>query len=154
MSAKTQALRQPLRHLALLAPVVVDEKTPYADVLARMRENDRGSVIITRGGTVAGVFTERDYLYKHSLERVDGKKPIGELMSTRPVTVNLDTTIGEAVEMMHEKKFRNLPIVDGQGKPQGLLTVGSVIRYLAENFPREVMNLPPTMQVTNEQDGA
>jgi CBS domain-containing protein len=154
MSAKTQALRQPLRLLALLPPVVVEEETPYADVLRRMREQGQGSVIVCRSGTVTGVFTERDYLYKHCLEGVDGRTPIGKLMSTHPVTVTLDTTIGQAVEVMHDKRFRNLPIVDEKGRPQGLVTVGGIIRFLAENFPREVVNLPPTSQVTDAQDGA
>lgn len=154
MSAKTQALRQPLQHLALLPPVVVDEKTPYGEVLAEMRRSSRGSIIVCRDGSVTGVFTERDYLYKQCLENVDPKTPIGKLMSTHPVTVTLTTTLGEAVEVMHEKHFRNLPIVDEKGKPVGLLTVGGIIRYLAESFPREVVNQPPTMQVTEDVDGA
>lgn len=154
MSAKTQALREPIRHLDLLVPVVVDEETPYGEVLAQMRRQARGSVVVCRGTTVAGVFTERDYLYKHCLERVDPNTPIGKLMSPHPVTVTPKTPLGEAVELMHDKKFRNLPIVDDTGRPMGLLTVGSIIRYLAENFPREVVNLPPTMQVSDETDGA
>lgn len=154
MSTKTQALREPIKHLDLLVPVVVDEQTPYDEVLAQMRRQSRGSVVICRGQAVTGVFTERDYLYKHCLERVDPKTPIGTLMSTHPVTVSSKTSLGEAVELMHDKKFRNLPIVDDQGRPVGLLTVGGIIRYLAENFPREVVNLPPTMQVSDETDGA
>ncbi|MBI5202797.1 MAG: CBS domain-containing protein [Elusimicrobia bacterium] len=154
MSAKTQALREPIKHIDLLAPVVVDEQTPYSEVLAQMRRQARGSVVICKGQNVTGVFTERDYLYKHCLERVDPKTPIGEIMSSHPVTVTSKTTLGEAVELMHDKKFRNLPIVDDRGRPVGLLTVGRIIRYLAENFPREVVNLPPTMQVSDETDGA
>ena len=36
----------------------------------------------------------------------------------------------------------------------GLLTVGAIIRYLAEKFPAEVVNLPPTLQVTDDAEGA
>ena len=154
MSAKAQALSEPIKHLDLLAPVVVDEQTPYSEVLRQMRLQARGSVVICRGQSVTGVFTERDFLYKHCLEKVDPKTPIGSLMSSHPVTVSSKTTLGEAVELMHDKKFRNLPIVDDKGRPVGLLTVGGIIRYLAENFTREVMNLPPTMQVSDETDGA
>ena len=154
MSAKTQALRQPLQHLDLLTPIVVDEDTPYGEVLATMRKNARGSVIVCREGSATGVYTERDYLYKHCLERVDPKTPIGKLMSTRPVTVTAKATLGEAVELMHDKRVRNLPVVDEKGRPQALLTVGGIIRFLAENFPREVVNLPPTTQVSGDADGA
>ncbi|MBI4424375.1 MAG: CBS domain-containing protein [Elusimicrobia bacterium] len=151
---KTKALHVPLGHLDLLTPIVLEESTPYGETLRRMREGQRGSVIVCNGGAVTGVFTERDYLYKQCLERVPLETPIGKLMSTRPVTVSPDTTLGEAVELMHEKRFRNLPVVDAAGKPQALLTVGRIIRYLAETFPAEVMNLPPTPRVTTETDGA
>ena len=154
MSAKTQALREPIGHLDLLSPVVVDEQTPYAEMLSLMRRQARGSVVICRGQAVTGVFTERDYLYKHILEKVDPKTPIASLMSPHPVTVSSKTSLGDAVELMHEKRFRNLPIVDDKGSPVGLLTVGGIIRYLAQKFPREVVNLPPTMQVSDETDGA
>ena len=138
----------------MLAPLVVDETTSYSAVLQRMRELNRGSVMICRGETVTGVFTERDYLHKHCLEGVAGDTPIGKLMSTPPVTVKVKTALGEAIELMHDKKFRNLPIIDDKGRPHGLLTVGAVIRYLAEKFPAEVMNQPPTFQVTKDAEGA
>lgn len=155
MSTKTQTLDVRLDHLDLLAPVLVEETSPYGEVLERMRTLDRGSVIVTKSGKVTGIFTERDYLYKHCLEDTDLKTPICKLMSTRPIAVSPETTLGEAVEIMHEKKFRNLPIVDASGRPKGLLTVGRVIRYLADHFPAEVVNLPPTLhQVSQDPEGA
>ncbi len=154
MSSKTKALNETLGNLDLLPPIVVEETMSYGEVLERMRRLQRGSVVICNNGAVSGVFTERDYLYKHCLERVDPKTPIGRVMSTHPVTVHSDRTLGEAIELMHEKRFRNLPIVDDDGHPTGLLTVGRIIRYLAENFPAEVMNLPPTLDLPQEAEGA
>lgn len=155
MSIKTVALSQKLKFLDLLPPLVVEETTTYGDVLKRMRTADRGSVIVCKHGAVSGIFTERDVLNKHALENVKEATPIRELMTPKPVTITGETTVGEAVELMHSKNFRNLPLVDGKGRPQGLLTVGRIIRYLADHFPAEVVNLPPKLnQVTSEPEGA
>lgn len=148
MSQKTAALSESLAHIDLLPPVIVEETVPYGEVLDVMRRSDRGSVVVTRRGIVAGVFTERDLLGKYALESIARDTPIRELMTPDPVTIAPETTVGEAVELMHSKRVRNLPLVDTQGRPRGLLTVGRVIRYLADHYPAEVVNLPPVLHQT------
>ena len=155
MSSKTLALDEKIEHLDLAPSLVVDEAIPLSEVLGRMRQAKRGSVMVCRDGKLTGVFTERDYLNKYALENVSPDKQIGEFMTPHPEIIHLDTPLGKAVELMHEKHVRNLPIVDAEGRPKGLLTVGRVIRYLADHYPREVVNLPPKLrQIMSESEGA
>tara|TARA_B100000925_G_C21644686_1_gene318804 strand:- start:8 stop:229 length:222 start_codon:yes stop_codon:yes gene_type:complete len=46
-------------------------------------------------------------------------------MSSNPVTITNQTTVVEAMEIMTEKRIRNLPIID-EGKICGLVSIGDV----------------------------
>lgn len=155
MSTKTSALNEKLEHIDLLPPVVVEEDTPYSKTLDAMRQSQRGSVLVCQGEKVTGIFTERDVLNRCLLENVAPSTPMRKLMTPNPATARPETTLGEAVELMHSKGARNLPIVDSKGRPKGLLTVGRVIRYLADHYPAEVVNLPPVLHRTiRDTEGA
>ena len=63
--------------------------------------------------------------------------------------------IRDAIALMETGRFRNVPIVDGDGFVQGIVRPQDVMRYLAEAFPEEVLNLPPRPhQQMMESEGA
>ena len=155
MPTKTDPFIEKLSTLNRTEPVHADESASYGDILKLLQDRQTGAVVLTHKGRVSGVFTERDVLNKCLLDAVDPATPVRDLMTRSPVTVPTDATVGEAIALMHEHKVRNLPLVDGQGRLLGLLTVGRLIRYLASVFPAEVVNLPPKpSQVTEEVEGA
>ena len=146
---------RPLSELAEDDYLGIDEAASYDEVLSRLRDAHAGSAVITKGGKVTGVFTERDVLNRCVLERVGGGTPVGTLMTPRPATLGLTATVADALSLMHGRRIRNIPLVDESGAPKGLLTVGRLIRFLAYAFPAEVVNLPPRPgQVTDESEGA
>lgn len=114
-----------------------------------MLRQKRGAVVIVDGsGGVAGIFTERDVLELETRAVVEGgtdwrMTPLGELMTPDPVTVALNTPIKDAVEKLREGRFRHLPVVDGDGRPRGLISIRDVLVEIAQYFPQEVANLPP-----------
>ncbi|HYY59301.1 MAG TPA: CBS domain-containing protein, partial [Pyrinomonadaceae bacterium] len=64
-----------------------------------------------------------------------------------------EATIGDAVRVMNEKGYRNVPLVQ-DGRLIGSVSVFDVIMYLAESYPKETMNLPPVpAQVMDTQEG-
>jgi CBS domain-containing protein len=67
-------------------------------------------------------------------------------------TLSSDATIGEAVRLMNERSFRNIPLVDN-GLLRGSISVFDIITYLAECYPKTTMNLPPLHQVMGSVDG-
>ena len=146
---------RPLSELADDAFLQLDADTPYGEALKRLRAAHAGSLIVTRGGKAAGVFTERDVLNKTLLEATPAATPISKLMTADPAVLELKATVREAVALMDTRRIRNVPLVDEGGKPLGLLTVGRLIRFLADAFPAEVVNLPPRPgQITEEVEGA
>lgn len=154
MSVKTKALGEKLAHIVRYEPAVAQESTSLKDALALMRQKQKPALMICRGKKLVGIFTERDYLMKIAAE-ASPSEPVGKYMSPDPVTVRLDDTLGEAIEVMHAKRLRTLPILDESGAPASVITVLTVIGYLADHFPAAVVNRPPQPHVvSDESDGA
>ena len=132
--------------------VAVSRFTPLGAAIEAMKKDEGGCVIITDDGRVAGIFTERDLLTKVSGEEVDLESPIEKWMATAVETLSPEATIGDAVRLMNERSFRNIPLVV-EGQLRGSISVFDIITYLAECYPKSTMNLPPLRQVMDTVDG-
>src|SRR3977135_4438522 len=127
--------------------------TPLSQAIEAMKNDEGGCVIISDDGRVAGIFTERDLLTKVLGEEVDLESPVSQWMQPAVETLSSEATIGDAVRLMNEKSFRNIPLVK-QGELVGSISVFDIITYLAECYPKETMNLPPLpKQVMDTVDG-
>ncbi len=88
--------------------------------------------------------TDRDVLMKIVARDVAYEEPIEKFMTADPITFTPDCTIGDAIDLMDRKNFRNIPIVSAEtGECIGVFSIKDVIDYLVESFPEQVMNLPP-----------
>jgi len=133
--------------------VAVSPFTPLSQAIEAMKNDEGGCVIISDDGRVAGIFTERDLLTRILGEQVDLESPISDWMQPVVETLSSNATIGEAVRLMNERGFRNVPLVK-QGELVGSISVFDIITYLAECYPKETMNLPPLpAQVMDSVDG-
>lgn len=132
--------------------VVVSPFTPLSQAIEAMKNDEGGCVIVSDDGRVAGIFTERDLLTKVLGEDVDLNSPIKDWMQAQVETLTPEATIGEAVRLMNERSFRNIPIVK-DGELHGSISVFDIITYLAECYPKATMNLPPLPQVMDTTDG-
>jgi CBS domain-containing protein len=113
-----------------------------------MRAAGGAAVLVCRGPRAIGIFTERDVLDKLFGSPVDERLPIDQFMTADPVSLPLDATLGEAVRMMNEKGYRNIPLIDPDGNSAGMVAARDIVLYVAEHFPTEVANLPPSMEQT------
>ena len=85
-----------------------------------------GSLIVTEGERVIGIFTERDILTKVvAAQRDPVRTTVAELMTTAVISCNLDTPIAECKQMMSKRRIRHLPVVEG-GKLVGVVTSGDI----------------------------
>ena len=76
-------------------------------------------------------------------------------MVDHPWTLNLDQPVRHAIDLMQTGRYRNVPLVDGDGAIVGIVRPTDLLRYLAEAFPEELLNLPPRPhQKLKEPEGA
>jgi CBS domain-containing protein len=111
--------------------------------------------LVCAGGRVVGLFTERDLMQRVLAPGRDLDLPVSAVMSPEPVAVNLKDSVAAAVRRMEEGGYRHLPVIDGAGRPGGVLSVKRIVHYLAEHFPAVIYNQPPYPGVVpKEREGA
>jgi CBS domain-containing protein len=146
-----------LRVLSRRQPVSVLPGTSLADCLRAIQRTGTGdSVFVCEpGGRLAGVLTERDIFGRIVAGHVDMNQRVETLMTTDPHTLDLDQTIRDAIVLMQTGRYRNVPLVDEDGQLVGVVRQSDIIKYLAESFPEELLNLPPRPnQRMKEPEGA
>ena len=134
-----------LRVLSRRQPVTVLPGTSLAECVRAIQRTGTGDSVFVcdPDGTLKGVLTERDIFARIVVGNVDLSQPVESLMTTEPRTLDLDQTIRDAIELMQTGRYRNVPIVDDRGRLVGVVRQVEIIKYLAESFPEELLNLPP-----------
>lgn len=142
-----------IRHLKVSDPLCVESGSPCGDVISRMQREKRSCILVCREKRPVGIFTERDFLGKLLGKNMDFSRPVDDFMSRDPRVLTMDDTVGQAIRIMHEHGYRNIPLVDQSGACAGLLQIRNVIEFLAELYPEEVLNAPGRQRFENT-DGA
>jgi CBS domain-containing protein len=129
-------------------PVTVGPGTSLADCLAAIRQTGTGDsvFVVDPAGRLVGVLTERDIfarLVGHDVDPIDLSEPVETLMTTQPRHLHLEETVRAAIELMQTGRYRNVPLLDDDDVLQGVVRPHDLLKYLAEAFPEELLNLPP-----------
>lgn len=148
---------QPLTVVGRRQPVSVPPGTTLgACLLAIQRSGTSDSVFVTDAdGRLAGVLTERDIFGRlvgpDVAAGVDIDVPVEEFMTTSPRTLRLEHTVRDALELMQTGRYRNIPVVDEDRRLVGVVRQVDILKFLAEAFPEELLNLPPRPHQQIEQ---
>ena len=137
-------------HAYPVNPICIEPQVAVSDAIHLLREHRTGALLVTEGGKLAGIFTERDALRLMAAD-TDWRQPVGKVMVRNPQTIASDATVGEAIEKMSKGAYRRLPIVDADGQPTGICKVSAIIHYLAEHFPQAIYTLPPAPHSNQQQ---
>lgn len=116
---------------------IAQETQTIRSIFVTLRKPGRrtGAVMLVDGdGRLSGLFTDSDLarLLEGRQER-QLDRPIAEVMTPSPLTVNVDATLDEAVELLTRHRVSELPVVDDRHIPAGLIDITDVIAML----PRE-----------------
>lgn len=108
-----------------------------------MCENKAGYIVVAKNKKVVGVFTETDLVNKVLENGIDWKRPLSDFMTREVKTLNIKEPVGHAIDLMGQGGFYHIPLVNDEGQLVNVLSVRTLIRFLAEFYPTEVYNLPP-----------
>jgi CBS domain-containing protein len=146
-----------LRVLSRRQPVTVEPGTSLADCVRAIQRTGTGDSVFVcdASGRLVGVLTERDVFARIVGGTIDLQQPVESLMTTDPKTLDLDDTIRDAIVLMRTGRYRNVPMVDANRQLVGVVRQSDIIKFLAESFPEELLNLPPRPhQRMKEPEGA
>jgi CBS domain-containing protein len=105
------------------------DKTVF-EALKILADKDIGALLVMQGEQAIGIFSERDYARKLILKGVLSKESkVGDVMSKDLVVVSPETDIFKCMQIMTEKKFRHLPIVDNT-KLIGIVSIGDIVNAI------------------------
>jgi CBS domain-containing protein len=104
-------------------PVEAPSITTVVEAARLMQQANIGALLVVDHGRLNGIFTERDALFR---VLAPGRDPhatrLAEVMTPRPQTIHPDEPFVRALRMMHEGKFRHLPVVEFD-RPLGVVSV-------------------------------
>ena len=108
---------------------IVSEGAIVKDVLYAITEARAGAAsVIDKSGRLSGIFTDGD-LRRHLETDADlARKKVKEVMTKKPITIQPDKLAVEALKILEERKIDEIPVVDKNGKPAGMLDVQDVLR--------------------------
>jgi arabinose-5-phosphate isomerase len=110
-----------------IAPMSETVRTVFAQVRHQGRRTG-AIMLVDAAGRLAGLFTDSD-LARLFEQRADAllDAPIERVMTKQPVVIDRTARMSEALEILRARKISELPVVDGGGRPVGMLDITDLI---------------------------
>lgn len=118
-------MAQRIEEIMTRDPRTVDVNDSVQDAARIMRDDDIGDVVVTEGGQVTGIVTDRDIVVRGIADGRDLSAQVGEVCSTGIETIAPDASVDDAVKTMREHDIRRLPVVK-DGQPVGIVSLGDL----------------------------
>ncbi len=119
----------------------VAPETAVFDAIRLMAEKNIGALVVTSGGQVVGVFSERDYTRKVALlGRSSKETQVSELVSAPVISADPDSSIEDCMRLMTNHRIRHLPVLEG-GKLAGIVSIGDLVNWIISTQSQEIDQL-------------
>ncbi|HVY50387.1 MAG TPA: CBS domain-containing protein [Devosia sp.] len=119
----------------------VAARATIAEAVEILNSRRIGAVVVTDGGKVVGIVSERDVV-RHLGRDWAGlaARPVSDVMTRDVVTIGRRASIDEVMEQMTERRIRHLPVVEGT-ELVGIVSIGDVVKRKIEEAEQEALAL-------------
>ena len=156
-SKKIEDILKQTKIYQILRPklVMALPKTSLKEALDLMHTEKSGYIVIAdEHSKVQGMFTEREVLMKVMQDGVSLNDPVEKYMRTDVHTLTKTDSVWDAFQLMHKFSIRHIPLVDEFEQVSGILSIRTIVSFMAELFPTGIFNLPPKAdQIHNTVEG-
>jgi CBS domain-containing protein len=132
--------QRPIRSIIAGKQVLTEPpETSVAGAARLMKKKNVGAVMVVKhDGHLAGIFTERDALFRVIAEGRDPKTThLADVMTHDPRTIGADKPFEHALLMMHDGGFRHVPVVEN-GRPIGMVSARDALGPELQDFDTEI----------------
>jgi CBS domain-containing protein len=120
-------------------PLTAPGNTTIVAAARLMKKHRTGALMIVEDGHLAGIFTERDAVFRVLAESRDPKTTrVADIMTPKPKTIGPDKAVGHALLMMYDGGFHHVPVVE-RGKPLGMISARDALGPELQEFQGELL---------------
>lgn len=113
--------------------------TTVDEASRRMRSKRIGAlVVVDDSGRIAGIVSDRGLLW----ELVDRgvsvlQEPLSRVMTRQVITCSECDEVSSIMAVMTERRIRHIPVVDGDGRLGGLVSIGDAVKFRLDEIEQE-----------------
>ena len=111
--------------------ISVNLATTSFQIAKMMEQGGIGAIIVKENENLVGIVTDRDFATKIVANGLPFETPAREIMSSPLITINADSPISAAAEMMSSKKIRKLAVTENN-RIVGIITSTDLVNQLAK----------------------
>lgn len=131
-----------IRKLVRKKPITVSPDTTVMEAIRIMAVEKIGAVGIAEGRRLTGIFTERDVMKKIVLDERDPRTTkIRDVMTSTVVKANGGITVTSALEIMQQRQFRHLPIVNDADEIEGIVSLRHILYDMMDDLKEKASGL-------------
>jgi len=113
----------------------ISPDTPVSDAVKTLAALDIACLMIEDAGKLAGVFSKRDALLKIGTDLASvADRPVKDFMTSHPVYVHESSASASALSVMAVSGYRHVPIIDLDGKIEGIVSPQRVTEFLTSKL--------------------
>jgi CBS domain-containing protein len=118
-------LKQKGRSVATVQPT-----TTLMEATTKLAAKKIGAIVVTdNDGRVTGIISERDIVRVIAQGGAEVlSTTVGDVMTRNVITCAETATLNDIMTIMTHGRFRHLPVVDGDGKLSGIISIGDVVK--------------------------
>jgi CBS domain-containing protein len=112
------------------------------DGLKLLAQYGVGAIVVMDQGSLAGIFSERDYTRKVALEGKNSRETtIADIMTRDVITVSPNTGTRACMSLMSQHRIRHLPVVDDNAQVLGLISIRDIMDDIIADHEQTIEHL-------------
>ena len=124
---------QVIKNKAVQSIFTISPNATVLEAIKIMADKGVGALVVAEDEKVVGIFSERDYTRKIALmERTSESTLVSDIMTSKVISVGLNHTVEECLQLMTDLHLRHLPVLD-QEKLVGFISIGDLVKAAMED---------------------
>ena len=119
---------QVIKNKAVQSIFTISPNATVLEAIKIMAEKGVGALVVAEDEKIVGIFSERDYTRKIALmERSSNNTPVSDIMTSKVISVSLNNTVEECLNLMTDRHLRHLPVLENE-KLVGFISIGDLVK--------------------------
>ncbi len=108
--------------------ITITPSATLKEAAEAMIKNGVSFLVVMQNGNLYGVLSEKDIVRCISEGKDVNTTKVGDVCTREVITVRDDAPLQEAAKLMRKHRIRHLVVVDGTGKPVGVISIRDLVR--------------------------